>query len=120
MFATLFELTYSTPVVGSNDAPDQFAPPWKPGTTTVPCVLGGLKAGPPRIVRRRASTDARFAGPMSVTLVSIERLDRKRRRLDWNRLRQPRPFRRGCPTQGPGRSVMSKSGLPVSRSNRNT
>ena len=50
--------------------PDQFAPPWKPGTTTVPCLLGGLNAGPPRIVRKRASTDARLAVPMSVMLVS--------------------------------------------------
>src|ERR1700689_4351589 len=70
MFATLFELTYKNPVVGSNEAPDQFAPPWKPGTTTVPCRLGGLKAGPRRIVRSWARTDARLAAPMSVMFVS--------------------------------------------------
>src|SRR5271155_5750269 len=70
MLATLFELTYSNPVVGSNEAPDQFAPPWKPGTTTVPCRLGGLKAGPRRIFLSRARTSARLASPMSVTFVS--------------------------------------------------
>ena len=50
----------------------------------------------------------------------IEKLGGERRRLDRDRLRRRLPVRRGRRRPARVRSSMSKSGLPVSRSNRKT
>ena len=60
--------------------------------TTVPCRLGGLNAGPPRIFRSRSRTDARLAAPMSVTFDLVEGLGGERRRLDGDGLGRRRPL----------------------------
>src|SRR5436190_22831816 len=53
-----FELRYRMPEVGSKQAPLQVAPPWNPGTTTVPLRLGGVKAAPAQYVQNRRNTSS--------------------------------------------------------------
>ena len=57
--------------------------------TTVPSKLGGLNAGPRRTFRNWASTDSRFAGAMSVTLVSSSSCSANGGGFTGNRLRRP-------------------------------
>ena len=38
----LVDFTYTIPVAGSNAPPPQLAPPFIPGSISVPCMLGGV------------------------------------------------------------------------------
>ncbi len=111
MFTTLFELTQQTSG-RIDETPDQLPRRGNRGRDGS-SPAGRVDAGPPRIVRSLASTNARFAAP-SVTLDHRE-TGQKRGAADGNRLRRGGLFA-GDVGGGHAPFFNVESGLPVKRS----
>src|SRR5689334_9174376 len=101
------------------EAPLHVAPPWKPGITMVPLVLGGVNAGPERYFTNWRNADSCASGEMSVRSDSPRNCRLKGGGFTgkgWvEAVCSP-----GTSDDGTGRFSMGKRGSPVSRSKRKT